>query len=303
MNQQRDYIGYGKTPPKVEWPNGARIAVNVVLNYETGAELTPMDGEERETLGEFGVGIPPNERNPANESRYEYGPRAGVWRVLRMWQEYGIQGTIYACGRAIERNPAAAREFTALGHDIVGHGYRWVEHYGMDPDFEQDEVRRAVTAIQETSGYRIRGWFTRFLESSSTKRILLDEGFTFDCNSWADDLPYFVDVDGRPLLMVPYTEDNNDFRFIRGSFLTGRDFFEYLKDGFDVLYKEGATHPRMMSVGLHDRIIGRPGPSRGLEMFLEYARGLPDVWFARRTDLADWWIEKYGPGSRWRLRQ
>ena len=296
QQEQRDFIGYGKNVPKVEWPEGARIAINVVLNYEVGAELNPLDGEERETLGEFPVKLPLNERHMGNESMYEYGPRAGVWRVLRLLQEYNVTGTIFACGRAMERNPQVAREFTAAGHDIVGHGYRWIEHWGMDPDFEREEIRRCVKAIEETSGYRISGWFCRFLESHNTRRILLDEGFTFDSNSWCDDLPYFVRVDGRPLLIVPYTGDNNDFRFLRGTFFTGQQFFEYLRDGFDILYKEGATHPKMMSVGLHDRIIGRPGPAKGLEMFLDYARRFSDVWFARRTDLADWWIQHHGQG-------
>ena len=291
--QQRDFIGYGKNPPRVEWPEGARIAVNVVLNYEVGAELNPLDGEERETLRESWLNLPRNGRNMMNESKYEYGPRAGVWRVLRLLEEYGVKVTIFACGRAMERNPEAAREFTTQGHDIVGHGYRWIEHWGMDLDFERQEIRRAVKAIQETSGYMIKGWFWRFIQSHNTRRILLDEGFLFDSNSESDDLPYFINVDGRPLLIVPYTGDNNDFRFLSGTFLTGRHFFEYLRDGFDMLYKEGASHPKMMSIGLHDRIIGMPGPARGLEMFLEHARSFPHVWFARMTDLAEWWIQRY----------
>ena len=292
--EQRDFIGYGKNVPKVEWPNGARIAVNVVLNYEVGAELNPLDGDAaRETVGDY-YPLPPNERNLGQESVYEYGSRAGVWRILRMLEEYGVKGTIFACGRATERNPEVAREFTAQGHDIVGHGYRWEGHWGMEPDFEQDQIRRSVSAIEETSGYHIRGWFCRFLRSFNTRRILLDEGFLYDSTSFSDDLPYFVDVDGRPLLIVPYSLDNNDMRFWRGTLLTGEHFFQYVRDSFDTLYKEGATHPKMMSIGLHDRIIGQPGPSKGLQMFLEYVRGFPDVWFARRTDLAEWWIQHYG---------
>jgi peptidoglycan/xylan/chitin deacetylase (PgdA/CDA1 family) len=293
--EQRDFIGYGRNVPKVEWPNDARIAVNVVINYEVGAELNPLDGDsERETAGEF-YPLPPDERSLGNESVYEYGSRAGVWRILRLLEEYEVNGTIFACGRAMERNPQAARSFTELGHDIVGHGYRWEQHWGMDPGFERDQIRRTVKAVQETSGYLMKGWFCRYLRSFDTRRILLDEGFLFDSTDFSDDLPFFVPVDGKPLLIVPYTLDNNDVRFVRGTFLTAEQFFEYLRDSFDMLYKEGATNPRMMSIGLHDRIIGRPGPAKGLEMFLDYARRFPDAWFARRTDLAEWWIQKYSP--------
>ena len=164
----------------------------------------------------------------------------------------------------------------------------------MAPEFERDQVRLTVKAVQETSGYLIKGWFCRYLRSFDTRRILLNEGFLFDSTDFSDDLPYFLQVDEKQFLIVPYSLDNNDVRFVRGTFLTGEHFFQYLRESFDTLYKEGATHPKMMSIGLHDRIIGRPGPARGLEMFLDYARGVQDVWFARRTDLARWWIDHYG---------
>ena len=290
----RDFIGYGKDVPKVEWPNGARIAVNMVLNYEAGAEFNIMDGDpQRETSGDF-YPHPLDQRSFGLESIFEYGSRAGVWRILRLLEEYGVQGTIFACGRAIERNPQAARAFTNLGHDLVGHGYRWEAHWDMPPEFERDQIRRTVQAVQDASGFRMRGWFCRYLRSFNTRRILMDEGFTFECTEFNDDLPYFVRVDGKPLCIVPYTLDNNDVRFFRGTLSTGEQFFQYLRDSFDILYREGETHPRMMSVGLHDRIIGRPGPAKGLQMFLEYARRFPDVWFARRTDIADFWTERYG---------
>ena len=293
--EARDFIGYGRDIPKVEWPHGARIAVKIVINYEVGAELNPLDGDpERETAGDF-YPHPVDQRNLGSESMYEYGSRAGVWRILRLLEEYQVQGTIFACGRAIERSPGAARRFTELGHDIVGHDYRWEQHWGMDPDFERDQIQRTVRAVQESSGYLMKGWFCRYLRSFDTRRILLDEGFLYDSTDFSDGLPYFVRVDGKSLLIIPYTLNNNDVRFWRGTFLTGKHFFQYLRDGFDVLYKEGATRPKMMSIGLHDRIIGRPGPAQGLQRFLEYACRIPHVWFARRTDLAEWWIQHYEP--------
>ena len=171
--EARDFIGYGRDIPKVEWPHGARIAVKIVINYEVGAELNPLDGDpERETAGDF-YPHPVDQRNLGSESMYEYGSRAGVWRILRLLEEYQVQGTIFACGRAIERSPGAARRFTELGHDIVGHDYRWEQHWGMDPDFERDQIQRTVRAVQESSGYLMKGWFCRYLRSFDTRRILL----------------------------------------------------------------------------------------------------------------------------------
>lgn len=294
---ERNFVGYGKNIPKVEWPGGARIAVNFVLNYEVGAELSPLDGDpERETTGDRGgYAVPLHERNLGTESLYEYGSRAGVWRILRVWEQYQIKGTIFACAKALERNPEAAREFTKQGHDVVGHGYRWVQHWGMNPDFERDQIQRAVRVIEERTGFRIRGWLCRYLRSFNTRRILLEEGFWFDNTDYNDDLPHYVWVDGKPLLIVPYGVDCNDIRYWAGTLLTGEQFFQYLKETFDTLYREGATYPKMMSVGVHDRIAGRPAPAKGLGQFLEYVRSFPDVWVARRTDLAKWWLEHYPP--------
>lgn len=294
--EQRDFIGYGKNIPKVEWPGGARIAINVVLNYEIGAERNPLDGdEERETMGDRGPAIPLRDRNLGTESLYEYGSRAGVWRVLRLLEQYEVKGTIFASARALERNPEVAREFVARGHDIVGHGYRWIHHWNMAPDFERDQIRRAVGVTWELTGFRMKGWFCRYLRSLNTRRILMEEGFLFDSTDFSDDLPYYVQVEAKPFLIVPYAVDVNDGRFWEGSLLTGEHFYSYARDAFDTLYKEGSTHPKMMSVGIHERISGRPGPARGLERFLEYARSFPGVWFTRRTDLAEWWIQHCRP--------
>lgn len=298
--EQRDFVGYGKNIPAVKWPEGARIAVNLVLNYEVGGELSPLDGDpERETMGDRGgYAVPLNERNLGTESLYEYGSRAGAWRILRTWDEFGVKGTIFAIARALERNPELAREIAARGHDVVGHGYKWIPHWGMDEKFEREQIRKAVTITEALTGFRIRGWLCRYLRSFNTRRLLLEEGFFFDNTDYNDDLPYYVSVDGKPLLIVPYGVDVNDVRFWGGTFLTGEHFFQYMKETFDTLYREGATHPKMMSIGLHDRIGGRPGPITGLVRFLEYARGFPDVWFARRTDLAQWWIDHYPPPRR-----
>lgn len=291
----RDFVGYGKNPPKVEWPNGARVAVNIVINYEEGAERNPLDGDpQRETAAEHPFPLPPEERDLGNESIYEFGSRVGVWRLLRILDKYEVKATIFACGRALERNREVAREFTARGHDIVGHGYRWQIQWGMDLETEREEIRRAVQSIQETTGQRIEGWFARHLRSLNTRQILLEQAFLYDSTDYSDEIPYFTDINGQRLLIVPYSIEANDIRFWRGTFLTAEHFYQYMRDTFDCLYEEGATNPRMMSVGLHCRIVGRPGRAMALDRFLQYARGFPRVWFARRNDIAHWWLERYG---------
>jgi peptidoglycan/xylan/chitin deacetylase (PgdA/CDA1 family) len=299
----RDFAGYGAEGASVVWPGDARIALNLVLNYEEGAERTPLDGDrQREPLNEGGYSAADGERDLLQESVYEFGGRAGVWRVLRAFDRFGVIATVFASGLALERNPGAAAAFKAHGYDIVGHGYRWIPPSGMGEEEERAMIRRAVESIERTTGQRIVGWYTRPPVTMNTRRILAEEGFVFDSDSLADDLPYYVRVNGRIHLVVPYTLDVNDIRFWRNAFFTAGDWFDYARDCFDVLYSEGGSAPKMMSVGLHARIIGRAGRAAALERFLAHVRLHTDVWICRRTDLARYWLEHYPPDREWQGR-
>ncbi|MBI3964506.1 MAG: polysaccharide deacetylase family protein [Chloroflexi bacterium] len=293
---RRDFVGYGKAGFKAEWPGGARIAINVVINYEEGSERNPLEGDPiRETAAEYPhVPVPPAERERSNETIYEYGSRVGVWRILRLLEKYDVQGTCFASAVALERNLEAAREFTRLGHDMVGHGYRWEYQHDQNPETERQRIRLARDSILATTGQRIEGWFARYVGSNVTRSILQSEGFLYDATDYSDDLPFFQQVNGQRFLVVPYTIDNNDIRFWRGTLHTGDQFFGYLRDCFDCLYDEGATRPQLMTVGLHCRVIGKPSRAPALERFLQYARRHPKVWFAGRNAIARHWLEKYG---------
>ena len=292
---ERDLIGYGKDAPRIEWPGGARIAVSLVVNYEEGAEYSTMDGDSHhETNGEVPSPVPAGDRDLNNESFFEYGSRVGVWRLLDMFRRYGVASTFFCCALALERNPGVAREIPGQGHEVCGHGYRWEEYHLMDRDAEQDAIAKTVESLQRTTGERTVGWFTRYGPSVNTRDLVVEHGgFVYDSIGLNDDLPYYVTVKERPWLVVPYSMETNDARFWRGGLVSVNDFYDYLKDTFDVLYEEGRTHPKMMSVGLHCRIAGRPARSRAVERFLQYARQMPGVWFARRDEIARWWLERY----------
>ena len=295
----RDLVGYALRPPHVKWPHDARLAISLVLNYEEGAELCVGDGDpEGERVGEFVYpSMDSHTRDLGIESTFEYGARVGAWRVLRLFDDYGVKATIYACGRALERNPVIAREFTTRGHEPAGHGYRWVDHFRMSRDHERDQIQSAVTAIASATGQRPVGWYSRYAPSVHTRELLVEEGgFEYDSDSYADEIPYWVRVNDQPHLVIPYQLDANDAKFFRGPGWSGAgEFWEYLRDSVDYLRREGKTTPRMLSIGLHGRIIGRPGRATALERFLEYCRPLSDVWFARRVDIARWWREHYAP--------
>ena len=302
---QRDLIGYGRNVPEIEWPGGARIAVSLVVNYEEGAERSTLDGDpHHETNNEVPSPVPPGDRDLNNESFFEYGSRVGVWRLMDMFNRYGVKSTFYCCALALERNPEVARAIPAEGHEVCGHGYRWEEYHLMEREEEREAIARTVESLQRTTGQRTVGWFTRYGPSLNTRQLVVDHGgFIYDSIGMNDDLPYYTTVSGaddgdRPWLVVPYSMETNDARFWRGGLSSVSAFYEYLKDTFDVLYEEGRTHPKMMSVGLHCRIVGRPARSRALERFLQYARQMPDVWFARRDEIARWWLEKYPPGTQ-----
>ncbi len=293
---KRDVVGYGRNVPRVRWPGDARIAISVVVNYEEGAEYSTLDGDSHhETNGEVPSPVPPSQRDLFNESFFEYGSRVGVWRLMDLLARYEVPATFFCCALALERNLGVAREIVAQGHEVCGHGYRWEEYHLMDREAERDAIAKTVASLEETTGVRPLGWFTRYGPSVNTRDLVVEEGgFVYDSGGLNDDLPYYVTVQDRPWLVVPYSMETNDARFWRGGLVSVNDFYEYLKETFDCLYEEGESHPKMMSVGLHCRIAGRPARSRAVARFLEYARGFGDVWFARRVDIARWWLTHYG---------
>jgi allantoinase len=291
----RDYIGYAGNPPKPEWPNGARLALNIVINYEEGSELGAFeDDAQREPAAEAQYPVPLTERELTQESMFEYGSRVGVWRIMRILDKYDCTSTIFACAAALERNPEVAQAFVKRGYDFAGHGYRWVSHYGMTEEQIREDLRRTRESIERTTGQRIIGWFTRPVQTPATRRLLMEEGYLYDSGAVNDDLPYFEKINDRPFLVVPYTLDQNDTRYWKNQMFTSNDFYEYVKDAFDILYEESASSPKMMSVGLHNRIIGRPGRAIGLDRFLAHVRKHPDVWVTNRNTIANFWLERYG---------
>ncbi len=289
----RDLVGYGGHPPHPNWPNGARLALSMVLNYEEGGEACLLHGDPaseaylHETSGPPGLA---GQRNLSVESMYEYGARAGFWRILRLFQERGLVLTVYAVGMALERNPAAAKAMVDAGFEIASHGWRWIDYQNVSEAEERAHLKRAIEAIERTTGVRPVGWYTG-RNSPQTRRLVVEEGgFLYNSDSYADDLPYWVEVGGRPHLVIPYTLDNNDMRFaLATGFSHGDEFFQYLRDAFDVLYEEGARQPKMMSVGLHCRLVGRPGRSAALTRFLDYARSHDHVWITTRAEIARHW--------------
>ena len=294
MTYPRDLIGYGKRTPDPKWPGGARLALQIVMNYEEGGERSILhgDSESESFLHEVVATDPlPGVRNMNVESTYEYGSRAGFWRLLRMFAERRIPITVYAVAMALERHPAAAAAIIEAGHEVMSHGWRWIDYQYMGEDEERAHMRRAVEILTRLTGSRPLGWYTG-RQSPNTRRLVVEEGgFLYDADAYNDDLPYWVTVSGKGHLVIPYTMDNNDMKFggIQG-FNTGEDFYTYLRDAFDVLYAEGATAPKMMSVGLHMRLAGRPGRAAGLARFLDHVLKHEGVWICRRVDIARHWM-------------
>lgn len=293
----RDLRGYGASPPDARWPGSARIALQFVLNYEEGAEQCILHGDAASEA--FLSDIPgarayQGARHMSMESLYEYGSRAGVWRLLRIFERRGLPLTVFAVAMALERNPEAAAAFRAAGHEIASHGWRWIDYQFVDEATEREHLARAVEAIERLTGERPPGWYTG-RDSPNTRRLVVEHGgFLYDADSYADDLPYWVTVSGRDHLVVPYTLDCNDMRFATpAGFATGDDFFAHLRDAFDVLYREGERAPKMMSVGLHCRLAGRPARAAALERFLDHVQRHERVWICRRVDIARHWIGQH----------
>lgn len=295
-NYPRDLVGYGNTPPHSNWPNGARLAVNFVINYEEGSEYSIPDGDERSEGSAEGafVSFPAGQRDLAAESTYEYGSRVGFWRLTRLFDERAIPVTIYACAVALERNPVASKAIVERGYDICCHGWRWVESFKLSEDEERQHIHKAVESLKKTIGRRPLGWYCRYGASVNTRRLLVEEGgFLYDSDSYSDDLPYWTVVNQQPHLVIPYSHNNNDGKFTRGNIGTSSQFFEYIKDAIDVLYAEGKTAPKMISIGLHMRISGQPARAAAVARLLDYIKTFEDLWVCSRIDIARHWIKKH----------
>jgi putative urate catabolism protein len=291
----RNLYGYGPNPPDPQWPNDARVAVSFVLNVEEGGENTVLNGDPRSEiyLTETPGGAPfEGARDLSTESIFEYGSRAGFWRVMRLFERRGIHFTSWAIGRAVELTPAFAVAMNDAGHEVASHSWRWINYRDVPEAEERDHIRRTVETIRATCGVRPVGWYTGRLSERTRKLVVEEGGFLYDSDSYADDLPYYERVAGKPHLIVPYTLDANDMKFsVYPGFSSGEGYFNYLKDAFDVLYREGETAPKMMSIGLHCRLVGRPGRFAALERFVDHVLGHPRVWVARRRDIAEHWLK------------
>lgn len=289
----RDFVGYGANPPPVTWPGGKKVALSVVLNYEEGAEPALVDGD---AWNEPRAELPPAGDTPGRdfsvETYYEYGSRSGFWRLARIVDELDVPVTVFACGRALERNAAVAHYLGSSRHEVCSHGYRWMRPSQMTEAEEREEIANAVRAIEQTTGRRPVGWYSRYAPSERTRALLAEHGgFLYDSDSYADDLPYQVDVAGRPRLVVPYSLDNNDIKFWAGQGFGGpADFADHLRRGLRQLC--GEPNPSVMSVGLHARIAGRPARASAVREFLEFALELDQVWFCTRADLAQHWLDQ-----------
>ncbi len=290
----RDLVGYGRNPPDPRWPGDARIAVQFVLNYEEGGENSILHGDAASEafLSEIVGAQPiPGKRHMSMESIYEYGSRAGFWRILRLFEERRLPFTCYAVAMALERHPDAAKAMIELGHEIASHGWRWIDYMHFDKEIERDHMRRAIAIQTAITGERPLGWYTGRPSAQTLDLVVEEGGFLYSADSYADDLPYWDTTAGGPQLIVPYTLDANDMRFATNQgFNSGEQFFQYLKDSFDVLYAEGeAGAPKMMSVGLHCRLVGRPGRAAALARFLDHVLDHEKVWVCRRIDIARHW--------------
>jgi len=293
-------IGYGPEPPKTNWPGGARIALQFVLNYEEGGENSVLHGDAASEafLSEIVGAQPlPGARHMSMESIYEYGSRVGVWRILDLFRRHEVPLTIYGIAMAMERHPAVVDAFLRAGHEIASHGWRWINYQDVPPAVEQEHMQRAIEIHRRLTGERPFGWYTGRTSPNTRRLVVEDGGFVYDADDYNDDLPWYDTrycEHGKPQLVVPYTLDANDMRFATPQgFNSGDQFYTYLKDSFDTLYEEGRHTPRMMSVGLHCRLAGRPGRIAALDRFLKYVVRKPKVWYARRIEIARHWLKHH----------
>ncbi len=293
----RDLVGYGRNPPHAQWPGQARIAVQFVLNYEEGGENAVLHGDagSEQFLSEMFNPASYPDRHLSMEGIYEYGSRVGVWRILREFEKRDLPLTVFGISMALERHPELTAAFVELGHEIACHGWRWVHYQGMDEALEREHMRKGIEILKKLTGEMPAGWYTG-RDSPNTRRLLVDQGgFEYDSDYYGDDLPFWMRVqrsDGQvvPHLVVPYTLDSNDMRFsLPQGFSQSEDFFTYLRDSFDTLYAEGDESPKMLSVGMHCRLLGRPGRMVALQRFLDHIAKHERVWVCRRVDIARHW--------------
>jgi putative urate catabolism protein len=295
----RDLVGYADRPPNPQWPGAARLAVNFVLNYEEGGERCILHGDETsETrLCDLSVQSPVRGGRDYNvESAYEYGARVGFWRLLQLFEERRLPFTVYAVGMALERNPRAATSMAQAGCDVVSHGWRWIDYQGVDEATEREHISRSVDVLKRLFGERPQGWYVG-TPSANTRRLVVDEGgFLYDSDAYNDELPYWTYDYGSPHLIIPHTLDNNDTRLARGlGWGQAEDFFISLKEDFDALWREGATHPRMLTVALHCRLAGKPARAAAFARFLDYVMRRDNVWICRRIEIAEHWRAVHPP--------
>ena len=297
-NYPRDLIGYRGQPPHANWPNKARIAVQFVLNYEEGAENCVLHGDPASEmfLSEI-IGAQPFEgrRHLSMESIYEYGSRAGVWRILELFRSRGVPLTVFAVAMAMDRHPEVIEACLKAGHEIASHGYRWINYDGFSESLEREHMERAIEIHQRVTGQKPAGWYTGRTSEHTRRLVAQYDHFEYDADDYSDDLPFWSRIETeRPHLVVPYTLDTNDMRFATPQgFHTGEQFYQYLKDAFDVLYAEGESSPKMLSIGLHCRLIGRPARFQALQQFLDYALSHKQVWIPRRIDIARHWVTEH----------
>ena len=292
----RDMIGYGSKDQKIKWPNNARIAVQIVLNYEEGAENCVLNGDNNSEvfLSEIIGAQPVKGRHMNMESLYEYGSRAGFWRLYKLFQEKKIPITVFGVGMALEKNPEVCKALIDANYEVASHGWRWIDYQNVKKSEEKKHMNLAIQAHTKIFGKRPDGWYTGRCSPNTRDLVMEDGGFLYDSDSYSDDLPYWEIRNKKKQLIIPYTLDNNDMRFATNQgFNTGDHFFSYLKDSFDALYEEGEASPKMMSVGLHCRLIGKPGRIQALKKFLDYILKHEDVWICKRIDIAKHWIKNY----------
>ena len=292
----RDMVGYGSKDKKIKWPNNARIAVQIVLNYEEGAENCVLNGDKNSEvfLSEIIGAQPIKGRHINMESLYEYGSRRGFWRLHKIFKEKKIPVTIFGVGMALAKNPQICKALMSSDYEVASHGWRWIDYQNIKKSEEKKHMKMAIKNYQKIFGERPLGWYTGRCSPNTRDLVFEDGGFLYDSDSYSDDLPYWEVRNKKKQLIIPYTLDNNDMRFATNQgFNTGDHFYSYLKDSFDALYEEGKTHPKMMSVGLHCRIIGKPGRVQALKKFLNYIKKHKNVWICKRIDIAKHWIKNY----------